>query len=192
MKGAIIPDEAIVRFLLEKGIDATPPGKPNLLIEAAVAGIASSEGITGQATAHTAQQLSKNAKQDEWRSWKQWALSQPDWSDWYNAYQLELQQIQEAKEKERFEKLMAEAEAAGFSDLDEYKQHRKQEVEVEHRKKLFAWMSLFGGLGLLSIALSAVPYFQNKTPDKPKQELSQGTSTALVSASVGGGVKPAV
>ena len=191
MRGSIITDEAIVRFLLEKGVEVRPPGKSNRLLDAAVAGLATSEGITGQATAHTAQQLSKNAKQDEWRSWKQWALSHPDWSEWHNAYQLELQNIQEAKEQERLAKLSAEAAAAGFSDLDEYRLFRKRqieiekrEVEIEHRKKLFAWMALCGGLGVISIALSAVFFFQSKTPDKPNQEQSQVTPATPLPESV--------
>ena len=192
MNRSIITDEAIVRFLLEKGVEVRPPRKSNRLLDAAVAGLASSEGITGQATAHTAQQLSKNAKQDEWRSWKQWALSHPDWSEWYNAYQLEQQKIQEAEEKERLEKLSAEAADAGFSDIDEYRLFQKrqieirekQEVEIEHRQKLFSFMALCGAVGVVSIALSAVFFFQSKTPDKPNQEQSQVTPATPLPESV--------
>ena len=87
----IIPDKAIVQFLYEHGIQASPPGDRNVLGDAIIAGITATEGFTAQATAHSARQQSRIAQQQEWLSWKQWALSHAEWTEWYSNFKIEVE-----------------------------------------------------------------------------------------------------
>ena len=171
----IIPDKAIALFLLERGIEVRPPGKPNLLLDAAVAGIATSEGITGQASAHTAQQLTKNAKQDEWRSWKQWALSHPEWNDWYAIYQVEAQKIEEEKERARIEELTSEAEAAGFKDIQKYQIYKKQKKDQKDRKHLLMLIATSVVLWALGAGYTLLENKIKSIPKRQPQTTSQST-----------------
>ena len=151
----IIPDKAIVLFLYDHGVQASPPDKPNLLMDGLVSGITASEGFTAQATAHSARQLSKNARLDDWRSWKQWALSHQDWPDWYSAY-VEKTRLEEEEQKLRKEEqLKKEMEEAGCNTVEEFKSH----LEKKERNIL---LIVFIGLPLLLAIMGAIAGLQKK------------------------------
>ena len=178
MNKAIIPDAAIIKFLLEKGVQVTPPGISNRFLEAAVTGISASEGITAQASAHSAQQLTKNARQDEWRSWKQWALSQPDWPEWYDGYQLDVKEVEEATERERIQKLQAEAEAAGFTDIQTYKLHKLKKEEAQNKENLFILAFVVG------VASTTILILSNISPKKIQPASPQTNAEESQSSSI--------
>lgn len=77
----LIPDAAIVAFLVSKGVSAHPPTFSEFsefINRAAFAANPVAGGLN-----YVAESQKKSADQAEWHSWKQWALVHADWPAWY-------------------------------------------------------------------------------------------------------------
>ncbi len=175
----IVPDEAIVLFLYEHGIEATPPGKRNVLGDALVAGISASEGITAQATAHSARHQGKIAKQQEWISWKQWALSHHEWPDWYSCYKQEYLRKKEEEERRRaYERemlLQQEMSKAGYTDKEEYAAYKKAQDEKLFRNGVIMLM----GVAMLTVGVGAVSSLFEVMKERITTEAEQKQSEVI-------------
>jgi len=84
-KAIVVPDDLIVEFLAQHGVDAKPPGNPSRGKNALMGAVVGANPLVG-GMLHVVNNQIQGGAQTEWLSWKQWALSHSDWPVFWESH----------------------------------------------------------------------------------------------------------
>jgi hypothetical protein len=90
----VVPDDLIVEFLAQHGVEAKPPASNSAAKNAFMGAAVGANPLVG-GMLHIANNQLKGGAQSEWILWKQWALSHADWPAFWQPHHDRLRAQQE-------------------------------------------------------------------------------------------------